>query len=74
MFTFQLKNIKGGRFFKSIKYLPFYLVTVQVVLGIITLINYSTNYKLILSITHQFVGMLLLVSLFFTLFVIRKSK
>lgn len=74
IFTFQLKKIKGGKWFNYIKYLPFYLVITQVILGIITLINYTTKYKLILSITHQFIGMLLLVSLFFTLFLIRRSK
>lgn len=74
IFTFQLKKIKGGKWLNYIKYLPFYLVFIQVILGIITLINYTTKFKLILSITHQFIGMLLLVSLFLTLFLIRKTK
>jgi len=73
IFTLQLKKINSSKFLNSIKFLPFYLVTVQVSLGIFTIINYTTKYKLILSITHQFIGMLLLVSLFFTLFIVRKK-
>lgn len=42
------------------RWLPVILVTVQVTLGILSLINYLNNNKLIFSILHQLVGILLL--------------
>lgn len=74
IFTFQLKKISGSSFFKKIRYWPLLLVVVQVILGIITVINYISDKKLILSICHQFVGMLFLISLVITLFTLRSSK
>lgn len=74
VFTFQLKKIKGNKFFHTTRYWSLYLVIVQVVLGIFTILKYISTYKLILSITHQFVGMLLLISLFITLFSLSKKE
>ena len=74
MFSFKLKNISGSTFFNKTRYWPLFLVVIQVVLGVITIVNYISDKKLILSISHQFVGMLLLISLVITLFTLRSGK
>ncbi|MCW3462327.1 COX15/CtaA family protein [Chitinophaga nivalis] len=55
----------------SIRYLPLLLVLLQVLLGVLTLLNSQTKIPLIYGILHQCVGMLLLLSLVWTLYLSR---
>jgi heme a synthase len=51
-----------------IRYLPLLLVLLQVLLGVVTLLGSQVKIPLIFAILHQFVGMMLLLSLLWTLF------
>lgn len=74
VFWWKLRKISSGKLLKKVRNLPLYLVGIQVVLGVFTVVNYVSDKKLILSISHQFVGMLLLVSLTITLFLLRSKR
>jgi len=51
-----------------VRYLPLLLVLLQVLLGVLTVINSQVSIPLLLAILHQFTGMLLLLALVWTLF------
>lgn len=51
-----------------IRYLPLLLVLLQVLLGVLTVLYSQTKIPQLLAISHQFVGMLLLLALVWTLF------
>ncbi|MCF3111146.1 COX15/CtaA family protein [Niabella sp. CC-SYL272] len=73
VFTLRLIRLPKFTLLYKIRFLPMALVLVQVVLGILALMNYLTPGKLLLSILHQLVGMLLLVCMVVTLFLVRKA-
>lgn len=50
------------------------LVIIQVTLGVLALLNSVNDYKLLYSILHQFVGILLLLSLLITYYFSLRSK
>ena len=52
---------------------PVLLVFLQFTLGVLTVLNSTTHIPLILAVTHQFNGMLLLISLFVSLFLLRRT-
>lgn len=60
----KARKIAEEGLFVKLSYLPVLLVVIQVILGILTVI-YSTNHKTLLwlGVSHQFVAMLLLMSL-----------
>ncbi len=61
--------------FNQIKWLPLLLVLLQVLLGVLTVINSPISNRLVIyGVFHQAVAMLLLVSLVWVYFVIRKPK
>ena len=63
------------RLLQQTMWLPLVLVCLQVVLGIVTLINASNATSLLwLGVAHQFVAMLLLMSLVWMLFIIKNHK
>jgi len=68
------KILKPG-LFSNLSYLPVLLVVIQVILGILTVI-YSTNYNTLLwlGVSHQFVAMLLLMSLVFMSYLLIGKK
>lgn len=71
---FSLKQ-QGDRVFRILRMLPITLVTVQVVLGILTVVLSPYGNNLIyFGIAHQTVGILFLLSLIAVVFTIRKSK
>jgi cytochrome c oxidase assembly protein subunit 15 len=51
-----------------IRYLPLLLVLLQVLLGVLTVMNSQVKIPMLLAILHQFTGMLLLLALVWTLF------
>ncbi|MBV7528778.1 COX15/CtaA family protein [Chitinophaga sp. sic0106] len=55
----------------AIRYLPLLLVLLQVLLGVLTLLNSQTQIPIMYAILHQGVGMLLLLSLVWTYFLSR---
>lgn len=54
-----------------VRYLPLVLVLLQVLLGVLTLLGSQTKIPISMAILHQFTGMLLLLSLVWTLFLSR---
>ncbi|MGL6267211.1 MAG: COX15/CtaA family protein, partial [Chitinophagaceae bacterium] len=77
IFAWYLKARKLSKagLFIELSYLPPLLVVTQVVLGVFTVI-YSTNYKALLwlGVSHQFVAMLLLMSLIFITYLLTGKK
>lgn len=71
-FTLRLTKLPKTTLLYKMRFLPVTLVLMQVVLGILALMHYLTPDKLLLSILHQLVGMLLLVCMVITLFLVRK--
>jgi len=62
-------------FFQKTNWLPLSLVMVQVLLGIFTVLNsYYRNSLLLLGAAHQFVAMLLLLSIVFEFYLLNSNK
>lgn len=74
LYTIRLYRQSKGSFLYKMRNWPLAITLIQVVLGIFTLANYLTPYKLWLGIAHQFTGMVLLVSLVAALFYSAKSR
>ena len=68
----RTNKIRGTKFFQQTKALPLLIVLLQVLLGILTVLN-AINPKtfLWLGVMHQFVAMLLLLSLVWVLYIVR---
>ncbi len=64
---------RNERLYK-LRNLPLALVFVQIILGVITLVNYLGSHMIWLSLLHQLFGMLLLVSLVLTAYFCRGRK
>lgn len=77
--SIQLYKIKGSSFFESIKWIPLLLVSVQVILGIVTVLTSKGivpgrwAYFEWMAELHQLTGMMLLLSLVLLLFVVRRK-
>jgi len=54
-----------------IRYLPLMLVLLQIMLGVLTILGSHVKIPVLLAILHQFTGMMLLLSLLWTLFLSR---
>lgn len=61
--TFRVSRSSKGSSLYKMRYVPLTLVLVQVLLGILALLNSIGETKLFYSILHQFFGILLLISL-----------
>ncbi len=71
----KAKNVQGGTYFNTCMRLPVYLVVLQVVLGIFTVLYANNSTALLwLGVAHQFTGMLLLLSFISVLFLISPSR
>lgn len=68
IWTIKTKDLPVNSLFRKIRFLPVVLLLVQILLGILTVINTSGQIPLIYAILHQFVGMLFLLSFVGTLF------
>jgi cytochrome c oxidase assembly protein subunit 15 len=71
----KAKRIKGNLLFMKTNWLPFAIVLLQLILGILTLLN-SPNTKALLCLgaIHQFVAMALLLSLVFEFYLLHSKK
>lgn len=72
LWWWKSRQIRGTTFFQRTKTFPFLIVLLQVLLGVLTLMN-ATNNKIFLwlGVAHQFVAMLLLLSLVWVLYILR---
>ena len=65
-------KVLGSKLFRKINFLPLFIVLLQVLLGILTVINTSnTNLFLWLGLAHQCTAMLLLLSLVCVRYIVR---
>jgi len=72
---FKAKAIKGNKLFTNLRLSMILLITLQVVLGIFTVLNATDNDRLVwLGVAHQFTAMLVVLTLISLLFVVRKSR
>ena len=70
----KANRIKGTTLFKKTKTLPLLLVLVQVLLGILTVLNAAIPHSFLwLAVAHQFAAMLLLLSLVWMLYIVRSK-
>jgi cytochrome c oxidase assembly protein subunit 15 len=69
------KKIESNLLFNKTSWLPLAIVLLQLILGILTVLN-SPNSKALLwfGVAHQFVGMVLLLSLVFEFYMLRGKK
>lgn len=64
--SMEISKLSVDHYLYKLRFIPLFIVLLQVVLGILALINSINSYKLIFSIIHQFVAILLLLSLVIT--------
>lgn len=70
----KTRKVTSTNLFRKTKWLPVAIVLTQVVLGIFTVLNsLHQQYFLWLGIAHQFIAMLLLLSLVWMIFIIRSQ-
>lgn len=68
---FKFKNVVQDTFLYRVRFLPVLLLFLQILLGVLTVLNAIGEIPLIYAILHQFVGMLFLLSFVGTLFLSR---
>ena len=68
---FKSKSLANNSLLYKVRFLPVFLLFLQILLGVLTVLNTSGEIPLIYAILHQFVGMLFLLSFVFTLFLSR---
>ncbi|MBL0130907.1 MAG: COX15/CtaA family protein [Chitinophagaceae bacterium] len=67
-------KVPGKKLFQNTKALPLFIVLLQVLLGVLALLNaINTKTFLWLGVAHQFVAMALLLSLVFMLYLVRNN-
>jgi cytochrome c oxidase assembly protein subunit 15 len=67
-------KIKGTKLFQKTKWLPLFFVLLQVLLGILTGLNAINQPSFLwLAVAHQFVAMILLLSLVWVLYIVRNK-
>ena len=72
---FKAKAIRGNKLFTNLRFSMILLISLQVVLGILTVLNATYNDRLVvLGVAHQFTAMLVVLTLVSLLFVVRKSR
>jgi cytochrome c oxidase assembly protein subunit 15 len=68
IWTIKSKDLPANSLLRKIRFVPLLLLLVQILLGVLTVINSSGQIPLIYAIMHQFVGMLFLLAFVATLF------
>lgn len=71
IWTLNAKNLPQNSFLARLRFVPLFLLLLQILLGVLTVLNTSGQIPLLYAILHQFVGMLFLMSLTITLFLSR---
>ena len=67
----KAQKLAAGTLLYNFRFLPVLFLVVQILLGVLTVLNTNSEIPLIYAILHQFVGMLFLLSLVYTLFLSR---
>lgn len=73
IFTMQLYKQPKSSGLWRMRYWPLLLLILQIILGILALVNYLNTNKLLFSLLHQLVGILLFISLLLTYYFSRKK-
>lgn len=74
VYWWKANRIKGTALFQKTKALPLLIVLLQGLLGILTVLNAVTPHSFLwLAVAHQFVAMLLLLSLVWMLYIVRSK-
>ncbi len=74
IWTIKARKIRGSALFLRTKYLPLFLVLLQVALGITTvLLSPYGNYLVWFGVVHQLVAILFLMSIIFMLYILRPA-
>src|SRR5665213_1617234 len=74
IWTLKARKVIGSALFSKIKFLPLFLVLLQVILGITTVVLSPYGNNLVyLGVAHQFVAIMFLMSIIFMLYVVRPS-
>ena len=71
IWTLKAMNLPQKSFLARLRFLPLILLLLQILLGVLTVLNTTGEIPLIYAILHQFVGMLFLMSFTTTLFLSR---
>ena len=75
IWTMKMRKISGSNLFQKLKWIPPFLLLLQIVLGIFTVINSPFPNKLVFfGVAHQLNAMLLLMSLIILIFIIRSKE
>jgi cytochrome c oxidase assembly protein subunit 15 len=75
VWTWKAFRSQGSQLFQKTRGLPLFLILLQVVLGILTVLNVVNSGKFLwLAVAHQFAAMTLLLSLVWMLYIIRVHK
>ncbi len=70
----KANKINGTALFQKTKALPLVIVLLQVVLGVLTVLNAATPHSFLwLAVAHQFAAMLLLLSMVWMLYIVRSK-
>lgn len=68
IWTLKANKLPAYSILFNVRYLPMLFLTIQIVLGVLTILNSRTEIPILFAILHQFVGMLFLLVLVFTMF------
>lgn len=74
IWTFKATKLPANSVLYSMRYIPLLLLIIQIVLGILTILNSRVEIPILFGILHQFVGMLFLLSLVFTLYLSNRTS
>ena len=75
IWTWKAVRTKGTSIFSKTRGWPLFMVVLQVILGVLTVLNGArTDYLLWLGVAHQFVAMILLLALVWMFYIIRGRK
>ena len=70
----KAKQLQGGKYFSAWRSIPLFLVLVQIVLGVFTVLYANNSTALLwLGVAHQFTGMMLLLSFVMVAYLIKKK-
>ncbi|MBL0152425.1 MAG: COX15/CtaA family protein [Chitinophagaceae bacterium] len=71
----KARKVEGTAFFRNTRYQPLLLVLLQVLLGILTVLNANTHERLLyMGVSHQFTAMMLLLGMFWVMYIVRKER
>jgi heme a synthase len=75
IWTVKAFRSPGTLLFQKTRWVPLFIILLQVILGILTVLNAANSGKFLwLAVAHQFTAMILLLSLLWMLYIIRARK